>query len=123
MTKVSEKTIIAQKVGMTRMSVDGGQVIPVTLLKVSEQKVTKALAKDSDGYDAIQVGFYKKSDKNLTKRIKKSPQSTMFYFCSLAPGNGASKHQNPGPGNRNKTFKNVIEMIARLPAPPAPLPP
>ena len=42
----------------------------------------------------------------------------MFYFCSLAPGNGASKHQNPGPGNRNKTFKNVIEMIARLPAPP-----
>ena len=47
----------------------------------------------------------------------------MFYFCSLAPGNGASKHQNPGPGNRNKTFKNVIEMIARLPAPPAPLPP
>jgi len=67
MANHSEKGLIARKVGMTRMTDTNGNVIPVTLLKVEEQKVTKVLTEERDGYNAYQIGFFLKSEKNLNK--------------------------------------------------------
>ena len=60
--------MIAKKVGMTRV-VDGdtGMLTPVTLLEVVEQKVTKLLTSDKDGYSAVQVGYFAKKEHRLTK--------------------------------------------------------
>jgi large subunit ribosomal protein L3 len=68
--------IIAKKIGMTRM-VDGeGQLTAVTLLQVETQRVTKILTPERDGYHGIQVGYYTKAEKHLTKpdltRLRKS---------------------------------------------------
>ena len=67
MAKISDKGLVVRKVGMTRMVDADGKLIPVTLLKVEEQKVTKILTQEKNGYQGYQVGFFKKSEKNLTK--------------------------------------------------------
>src|SRR6185436_19419039 len=59
--------LIAKKVGMTRVLDAEGQMIPVTLLKIEGQKVTKVLSPERDGYHGIQVGYYEKAERKLTK--------------------------------------------------------
>jgi large subunit ribosomal protein L3 len=44
-----------------------GQMTAVTLLQVTQQKVTKILTPERDGYHAIQVGYFAKAEKHLTK--------------------------------------------------------
>jgi large subunit ribosomal protein L3 len=59
--------LIVKKVGMTRM-VDGeGRMIPVTLVQADNQKVTKILNPDRDGYHAVQIGYYIKPEFRLNK--------------------------------------------------------
>lgn len=67
MAKTSDKGLIVKKVGMTRMVDAEGRLIPVTLLKVEDQKITKILTPERDGYHGFQVGYFLKSEKNLTK--------------------------------------------------------
>lgn len=68
--------LIAKKIGMTRIVDAEGQVIPVTLLKVEEQQVTKVLNADRDGYYGYQIGYYVKPEHRLNKpdisRLRKS---------------------------------------------------
>lgn len=59
--------IIAKKIGMTRMVDAEGRMTPVTLLQVETQRVTKVLTPERDGYHAIQIGFFAKKEKSLTK--------------------------------------------------------
>ena len=59
--------LIVKKVGMTRVIDDNGRYIPVTLVEVDNQKVTKILTPERDGYHGIQVGYYAKKEKQLTK--------------------------------------------------------
>jgi len=59
--------LIVKKVGMTRM-VDGeGRMIPVTLVQADDQKITKILTPERDGYHGFQVGFYAKPEFRLKK--------------------------------------------------------
>jgi len=59
--------LIAKKIGMTRMVDADGHMTAVTLLQVEPQKVTKVLSAERDGYNAFQIGYYSKAEKNLTK--------------------------------------------------------
>jgi len=61
------KGLVAKKIGMTRMVDKNGHMIAVTLLQVENQKITKVLTKERDGYDAYQVGFKETKEKNLAK--------------------------------------------------------
>lgn len=76
------KGLVAKKIGMTRMVDKNGQMIAVTLLQVENQKITKILTKARDGYDAYQVGYFEKAEKNLTKpdvaRLRKVNVSDNF---------------------------------------------
>ena len=68
--------IIAKKVGMTRVVDDRGLLIPVTLLQIVKQEVTKVLTPERDGYHGVQVGYAPKKEHRLTKpditRLRKS---------------------------------------------------
>ena len=64
---MAPKGLIAKKIGMTRIVDVDGQMIPVTLLKIEHQKVTKVLTEDRDGYVAVQVGYYEKPEHRLNK--------------------------------------------------------
>lgn len=59
--------LITRKVGMTRMFDEEGRMVPVTLLAVEPQRVTKVLTPDRDGYHGIQVGYAPKAEKRLNK--------------------------------------------------------
>ena len=59
--------LIAKKVGMTRLINKEGQLVPVTLLHVADQQVTKVLTSEKDGYNAVQVGYYTKPDHRMNK--------------------------------------------------------
>lgn len=67
MAKKSEKGLIAKKIGMTQVALESGKIVPVTLLQIANQKVTKVLSGEKDGYEAYQVGYFEKAEKNLTK--------------------------------------------------------
>lgn len=52
-----KKAILATKVGMTQIFTDNGNLVPVTVLHCDGCTVTQRKTVESDGYQAIQVGF------------------------------------------------------------------
>ena len=82
MAKKSEKGLIAKKIGMTQVALESGKIVPVTLLQIANQKVTKVLSGEKDGYEAYQVGYFEKAEKNLTKpdlgRLRKNSVDENF---------------------------------------------
>lgn len=59
--------IFAKKVGMTQIFDDAGSLLPVTILKMDPCKITQIKTKDTDGYDAVQVGYNPQAQKKLNK--------------------------------------------------------
>ena len=49
--------LVGRKVGMTRIFTDEGTAIPVTVLDVSNNRVTQIKTPDTDGYSAVQVAY------------------------------------------------------------------
>ncbi len=59
--------LVGRKVGMTRIFADDGSTIPVTVLDVSNNRVTQIKTPDTDGYAAVQVTFGKRRASRVTK--------------------------------------------------------
>src|ERR1700755_2136374 len=49
--------LISRKVGMTRVYDEKGAVVPVTVVQAGPCAVTQVKTVDSDGYNAVQLGF------------------------------------------------------------------
>lgn len=63
------KGILGKKIGMTQIFSDQGQSIPVTLIQIEENVVTRVFKKEKDGYDAIQLSAFDKKEKNSNKPL------------------------------------------------------
>ena len=48
---------LGKKIGMTQLFAENGSVVPVTLIEAGPCVVTQVKTKDSDGYEAVQLGF------------------------------------------------------------------
>ena len=59
--------LLGNKIGMTRIFDESGNIIPVTILKVGPCIVTQVKTKAKDGYDSIQIGYGNVSIKSLTQ--------------------------------------------------------
>src|ERR1700689_306192 len=59
--------VITQKVGMTRLFLDDGRHVPVTVLKLDGCQVVGTRNRDKDGYTAVQLGSGFAKTKRLTK--------------------------------------------------------
>ncbi len=59
--------LLGNKVGMTQIFDESGNIIPITILKVGPCTVTQIKSKLKDGYNAIQVGYGNISSKALTQ--------------------------------------------------------
>ena len=59
--------LVGRKVGMTRVFAEDGQSIPVTVLDVSNNRVTQIKTPEADGYAAIQVAFGKRRASRVNK--------------------------------------------------------
>ena len=61
--------LVGRKVGMTRIFTDDGVTLPVTVLDVSDNRVTQIKTAETDGYAAVQVAFGKRRASRVTKPI------------------------------------------------------
>ena len=59
--------VIAQKVGMTRIFTDGGEHIPVTVLRLENCQVVGQRTAEKNGYTAVQLGAGRAKVKRLTR--------------------------------------------------------
>ena len=59
--------VITQKVGMTRLFLENGQHVPVTVLKLDGCQVVSTRTEEKDGYVAVQLGSGFAKPKRLTK--------------------------------------------------------
>ena len=64
------KFILGTKQNMTQLFAEEGKVHPVTVVKAEDLVVTQVKTKLKDGYEAIQVGFGTKKEKNINKAQK-----------------------------------------------------
>jgi large subunit ribosomal protein L3 len=74
--------LIGKKIGMTSIFNPDGEIIPVTVIQAGPCKVVNIRTKEKDGYEALQLGFGKKREKNVSK-----PVLGQYKKNDLQPGN------------------------------------
>ena len=65
-----KKGIIGRKVGMTQIFDEIGNVIPVTVIEAGPCVVAQKKTVETDGYEAVQLGFIGAKEKNANKPTK-----------------------------------------------------
>ena len=63
------KGILGKKVGMTQIYSDHGYSIPVTIIEIEKNVVTKVLTKEKNGYNALQLATNEKKEKHSSKAM------------------------------------------------------
>ena len=61
------KALLGTKIGMTQLISEDGKAVPVTIIKAGPVTVTQVKTVETDGYNAVQVGF--ELGKNLSKAV------------------------------------------------------
>jgi large subunit ribosomal protein L3 len=79
--------LLAKKLGMTRLFRDDGTHVPVTVLHLDRLQVVAARTRETDGYDAVQIGWGLAKVKNVSKpnkghfaRAKVEPKAKLVEF-------------------------------------------
>lgn len=63
-------TILGKKVGMTQIFSETGVAIPVTVIEAGPVVVTQIKTTETDGYEAIQIGYADEKEHRVTKPMK-----------------------------------------------------
>ncbi|WP_397536578.1 50S ribosomal protein L3 [Rummeliibacillus pycnus] len=64
------KGILGRKIGMTQVFAENGDLIPVTVVEAAPNVVLQKKTAETDGYEAIQIGFDDKREKLSNKPEK-----------------------------------------------------
>ena len=64
------KAILGRKLGMTQIFTEEGRVVPVTVVESGNNFVLRNKTNETDGYNAVQIGFGDIKEKNVTKPLK-----------------------------------------------------
>ena len=67
MSQSNRLGLLGRKIGMTRFFTDDGESVPVTVVDVSNNRVTQVKTQENDGYVAIQVTFGSRRSSRVTK--------------------------------------------------------
>ena len=67
MSQSNRLGLLGRKVGMMRLFTDEGQAVPVTVVDVSNNRVTQVKTQQNDGYVALQVTFGERKATRVTK--------------------------------------------------------
>ena len=74
-----KKGIIGKKIGMTQIFDEKGNVIPVTVIETAGNIVSQIKTVETDGYNAIQLGYGEIKDKHINK-----PEAGHFAKAKIA---------------------------------------
>lgn len=72
--------LLGKKIGMTSVFSAEGKNVPCTVIEVGPCVVTQVKTAETDGYEAVQVGFVDKKDKHTTK-----PEMGHFKKAGVTP--------------------------------------
>ena len=75
-----KKAIIGKKIGMTQIFDENGNVIPVTAIEAGPCTVVQVKTVETDGYDAVQLGFQEVKESKLNK-----PELGVFKKIKVQP--------------------------------------
>ena len=75
-----KKAILGRKIGMTQIFDETGKVVPVTVIEAGPCTVAQVKTVETDGYNAIQLGFVDVKESKLTK-----PEAGHFAKAKLSP--------------------------------------
>ena len=64
------KGILGKKLGMTQIFSESGTLVPVTVIEAGPCTVVQKKTVDSDGYEAVQLGFGEKRERLFNKPVK-----------------------------------------------------
>ena len=81
--------LLGKKVGMTQLLQDDGTVVPVTVIQAGPCVVVQKKTKQTDGYDAVQLGFVefvkpKRVNKPMTGHFKKTNAAPVRFVREVA---------------------------------------
>lgn len=83
--------LLGNKIGMTQIFDESGNIIPVTILKVGPCIITQVKTKSKDGYESIQIGYSNVSSKSLTQpelgHLQKSNIQPLKYLKEFRVNN------------------------------------
>ncbi len=65
-----QKAIIGKKIGMTQIFDAEGKVVPVTVIQAGPCNVIQKKTAETDGYEAVQLGFGEVKEKHVNKALK-----------------------------------------------------
>ena len=74
------KAILGKKLGMTQVFTEAGQLVPVTVVEATPSVVVRVKTDETDGYQAIQLGYGDIKEKHLTK-----PMQGQFDKAGVTP--------------------------------------
>lgn len=81
------KAILGKKIGMTQIFAETGEMIPVTVIEAGPEVVTQIKTVETDGYNAVQVGFEDQKahrvNKPLTGHFAKSGVSVKKHLAEF----------------------------------------
>jgi large subunit ribosomal protein L3 len=66
----SMKGILGRKIGMTQVFKEDGRLVPVSVIEATPMVVVQVKTTDTDGYEAIQIGFGDIKESKVKKPIK-----------------------------------------------------
>lgn len=74
------KTLIGKKIGMTQIFTEDGNVVPVTVVEAGPEVVTQVKTVETDGYNAVQVGYEDQKPGRINK-----PEAGHFDKSGVEP--------------------------------------
>ena len=72
--------LLGNKIGMTQIFDEYGNIIPVTILKVGPCIVTQVKTKSKDGYNSVQIGYG-----NISNKLLNQPRLGHFQKSNIRP--------------------------------------
>ena len=86
------KTLLGKKIGMTQIFAEDGTVIPVTVVEAGPETVLQVKTVETDGYNAVQVGFEDQKahrvNKSMTGHFDKADVTPKKYIAEFRVEDG-----------------------------------
>ncbi|MEK5330761.1 MULTISPECIES: 50S ribosomal protein L3 [unclassified Lysinibacillus] len=101
------KGILGRKIGMTQVFAENGDLIPVTVIEATPNVVLQKKTVDTDGYEAIQVGF---EDKRV--KLSNKPQQGHVAKANTAPKRFIREFRNVNVGEYEVGQEVKVEIFA-----------
>lgn len=79
-----KKAIVGKKIGMTQVFTEDGRLVPVTVIEAGPCTVMQKKTVETDGYEAVQVGFGALTEKRAEKLLTK-PEVGHYKKAGVAP--------------------------------------